>query len=100
MLSRQATSCTARRPPNHWLSFHLYPDASGISVRIVRALSAHTTPSPQLPHPAPEAGPLRATALHHLMHLATTLTEAVGVQDVVERVADQVLPSSAPKPSP
>jgi hypothetical protein len=31
--------------------------------------------------------------LYHLMHLASTLTEAVGVQDVVEQTADQLLPA-------
>lgn len=36
---------------------------------------------------------MRATVLYHLMHLAATLTEAVGVRDVVDQVADQVLPA-------
>ncbi|MFF3504405.1 SpoIIE family protein phosphatase [Streptomyces sp. NPDC003247] len=92
-LSRRPTSFTARRPPDHWLSFHLYPDASGISVRIVPSASPHAWPPPRLVHPAPAVEPGRGTALFHLMHLATTLTEAVGAQDVVERVADQVLPA-------
>lgn len=93
VLSRRPTSFAARRPPDQWLSFHLYPDASGISVRIVPTSSAHAQTPPRLLHPAPAAGPGRATALYHLTHLATTLTEAVGVQDVVERVADQILPA-------
>ncbi|MER6427683.1 SpoIIE family protein phosphatase [Streptomyces sp900105245] len=92
-LSRQPTSFTARRPPDQWLSFHLYPDASGISVRVVPTHSGGTVVPPHLLHPAPAAGPGRATALYHLMHLAATLTEAVGVRDVVEKVADQVLPA-------
>ncbi|POX62051.1 PAS sensor protein [Streptomyces sp. Ru62] len=94
VLSRRPTSFTARRPPDQWLSFHLYPDASGISVRIVPTSSADAAVlPPHLLHPAPPADPGRATALYHLMHLAATLTEAVGVQDVVERVADQILPA-------
>lgn len=93
VLSRRPTSFTARRPPDQWLSFHLYPDASGISVRIVPTSSADAVPPPHLLHPAPAAEPGRATALYHLMHLAATLTEAVGVQDVVERVGDQILPA-------
>ncbi|MFG2635939.1 SpoIIE family protein phosphatase [Streptomyces sp. NPDC048362] len=92
-LSRRPTSFTARRPPDQWLSFHLYPDASGISVRIVPTPSADAEDPPRLLHPAPAAEPGRAAALHHLMHLAATLTEAVGVRDVVERVADQILPA-------
>ncbi|WP_225822413.1 SpoIIE family protein phosphatase [Streptomyces naphthomycinicus] len=93
VLSRRPTSFTARRPPDQWLSFHLYPDASGISVRIVPASSADAVAPPHLVYPAPAAEPGRATALYHLMHLAATLTEAVGVQDVVDRVAGQVLPA-------
>ncbi|WP_443055174.1 SpoIIE family protein phosphatase [Streptomyces sp. NBC_00704] len=90
-LSREPTSFTARRPPDHWLSFHLYPDATGISVRVVPAEAAHTADPPRLVHPAPPVEPGRATALYALTHVAVALTEAVGVSDVVERVADQVL---------
>jgi GAF domain-containing protein len=92
-LSRLPTSFTARRPPDHWLSFHLYPDASGISVRIVPTSSDRAVPPPHLLHPAPAVEPGRTAALYHLMHLAATLAEAVGVRDVAERVADQVLPA-------
>ncbi|MEH0474225.1 SpoIIE family protein phosphatase [Streptomyces sp. B21-097] len=90
-LSREPTSFTGRRPPDHWLSFHLYPDATGISVRVVPAEPTHTSRPPRLVHPAPPAEPGRATALYALTHLAVALTEAVGVSDVVDRVADQVL---------
>ncbi|MFD9391704.1 SpoIIE family protein phosphatase [Streptomyces sp. NPDC060000] len=89
-LSRRPTSFSTLRPPDHWLSFHLYPDAIGISVRIVRTPPAHTPDPPLLVHPAPPAEPGRATALYALTHLAVALTEAVGVSDVVERVADEV----------
>ncbi|MEU1193466.1 SpoIIE family protein phosphatase [Streptomyces sp. NPDC005859] len=90
-LSRRPTSFTTLRPPDHWLSFHLYPDATGISVRIVRAPPVHSADPPLLVSPAPPAEPGRATALYALTHLAVALTEAVGVSDVVDRVADQVL---------
>ncbi|WP_340384586.1 SpoIIE family protein phosphatase [Streptomyces sp. SS7] len=96
VLSREPTSFTALRPPDGWLSFRLDPDASGVSVHITPAHSAHTlAPVVEPPHapPAPGATPGRAVTLYHLMHLAATLTEAVGVQDVVDQVADQVLPA-------
>ncbi|MFF8831008.1 SpoIIE family protein phosphatase [Streptomyces sp. NPDC015131] len=41
----------------------------------------------------PPALPSRATSLYHLMHLAATLTEAAGVQDVVDQAADQITPA-------
>ncbi|MYR44757.1 GAF domain-containing protein, partial [Streptomyces sp. SID5910] len=90
LVSRQPQAFTALRPPDVWLSFELYPDSSGISVRITRGEPAEDAPaSPSVP----SAGPSRATVLYHLMHLAATLTEAVGVQDVVEQTADQLLPA-------
>ncbi len=77
------------RPPGTWLSFELYPDRSGISVRIDRADEDEDTHAIAVT----AQGPGRATVLYHLMHLATTLTEAVGVQDVVDQTADQLLPA-------
>ncbi|WP_371573875.1 SpoIIE family protein phosphatase [Streptomyces sp. NBC_01314] len=96
MLSREPVSFIALRPPDRWLSFSLVPDASGINVRIAPTHSAHAhapVTAPQRSRPSSPVAPVRATVLYHLMHLAATLTEAVGVRDVVDQVADQVLPA-------
>ncbi|MDT3396454.1 SpoIIE family protein phosphatase [Streptomyces sp. B1866] len=134
VISHQPTSFTAMCPPDRWLSFQLYPDVSGVSVRITPVPLAHPAahPTPALHGPAalagpprgrtppgrtalspgaspegaapapgragpraaePPAGPARAGALYLLTHLAATLTEAVGVRDVVEQVAEQVTPA-------
>ncbi|MFJ8108191.1 SpoIIE family protein phosphatase [Streptomyces sp. NPDC096132] len=96
VLSREPMSFTALRPPDRWLSFRLDPDASGVSVHITPTPSAHTRApavDPPRPHPESPATTGRAVTLYHLMHLAATLTEAVGVRDVVEQVADQLLPA-------
>ncbi|MVO85352.1 SpoIIE family protein phosphatase [Streptomyces sp. p1417] len=92
VLSRSPVSFTACRPPDGWLDIHLYPDASGISVRVV--------PTGTRPPPAPAPGapprtvtPARAGRLYQLTHLAAALTEVVGVQDVVDLVADQIMPA-------
>ncbi|MGP2438380.1 SpoIIE family protein phosphatase [Streptomyces sp. JW3] len=90
LVSRRPQAFTALRPPDAWLSFELYPDPSGISVRITRGAPA---PDVAASRPVTTAGPSRATVLYHLMHLASTLTEAVGVQDVVAQTADQLLPA-------
>ncbi|GGV81366.1 hypothetical protein GCM10010294_54880 [Streptomyces griseoloalbus] len=90
MVSRRPQSFTVLRPPDAWLSFELYPDASGISVRITGVDPSEGAPAPSS---VPAAGPSRATLLYHLMQLAATLTEAVGVQDVVDQTADQLLPA-------
>ncbi|CAL9655297.1 hypothetical protein SUDANB15_06742 [Streptomyces sp. enrichment culture] len=90
MVSRRPQAFTVLRPPDVWLSFELYPDPSGISVRIT---GADPSEGPPAPSSVPAAGPSRAIMLYHLMHLAATLTEAVGVQDVVDQAADQLLPA-------
>ncbi|MET9150382.1 SpoIIE family protein phosphatase [Streptomyces griseoflavus] len=88
MVSRRPQDFTVLRPPGTWLAFALYPDASGISVRITAAAPpGHAPASPSA------AGPSRATMLYHLMQLAATLTEAAGVQDVVDQTADRLLPA-------
>ncbi|MER8010832.1 SpoIIE family protein phosphatase [Streptomyces sp. NPDC094149] len=94
VVSRQPTSFTARRPPDTWLLFQLYPDESGISVHITPADRLPAATAPHLPQPAE---PIGATALYHLTHLATALAEAAGVHDVVELAADQIVPAFGPK---
>ncbi|MEU3252341.1 SpoIIE family protein phosphatase [Streptomyces sp. NPDC006997] len=104
VISREPVSFTACRPPDQWLEFHLFPDSSGISVRMApigvlpRLLTA--------PREAGEAArgvvgargtdaavPARAGQLYQLVHLASALTEVVGVQDVIELIADQIMPA-------
>ncbi|WP_443051076.1 SpoIIE family protein phosphatase [Streptomyces sp. JV185] len=93
VVSRQTTSFTARRPPDQWLSFQLHPDASGISIRIAPAPTARAENTPEARRAASPATPNRARYFYYLLHLAATLTEAVGVQDVVDRVPRQIMPA-------
>ncbi|MDX2644840.1 SpoIIE family protein phosphatase [Streptomyces sp. PA03-1a] len=90
MISRRPGSATALRPPDRWLTFELYPDGTGVSLRVTPAPTpeAADTPAAQLP-----AGPTpdRAIALYHLLHMSATLTEAVGTQDVIDLVVEQML---------
>ncbi|QTE02417.1 SpoIIE family protein phosphatase [Streptomyces cyanogenus] len=91
VISRAPVAFTACRPPDQWLEFHLYPDDSGISVRIV---STSEEPPPAPAHrSAGAAAPTRAGRLYQLTHLAATLSEVVGVQDVIDLVADQIMPA-------
>ncbi|MEV6836930.1 SpoIIE family protein phosphatase [Streptomyces sp. NPDC051133] len=91
VISREPVVFTACRPPDRWLDFHLYPDASGISVRVV---PSETEAPPALVERVPgNPVPPRAGRLHQLMHLAAALTEVVGVQDVIDLVADQIMPA-------
>ncbi|WP_372451905.1 SpoIIE family protein phosphatase [Streptomyces oryzae] len=95
MIARQPTTFTARRPPDTWLSFRLFPGAGGVSVHITLAA---TEGRPETAQGAPEGAerPAGATALYHLTHLAAVLSEAAGADEVVELVADQLVPAFGP----
>ncbi|MGI5289098.1 SpoIIE family protein phosphatase [Nonomuraea polychroma] len=90
VFSRQVTSFTARNPVGQLLSFRLFPGVSGITVRITPDSAGR-----DLLHRVPETGadrPTRVIALHEMLHLATTLARAVTAQEVIDLVADHVMP--------
>ncbi|WP_369381576.1 SpoIIE family protein phosphatase [Streptomyces sp. cg36] len=90
LLSQQITSFVALRPPGDWLSFRLYPSTTGLTVRITRArASSH----PGRPPRDPGEGPGRLVTISHVLSLASALTEAVGVRDVIDLVADEIMPA-------
>ncbi|MFD9516331.1 SpoIIE family protein phosphatase [Streptomyces sp. NPDC059979] len=97
VISRDPVAFTAPRPPDTYLRFELYPDASGISVRLTPAPNpmkgrTPTARTPQVTGGA-SSGTAQAGRLYQLLHLAAALTETVAVSDVVELVADQILPA-------
>ncbi|WP_431968272.1 SpoIIE family protein phosphatase [Actinacidiphila sp. bgisy160] len=93
VISKQTTAFTALRPPDQWLSFRLDPGLSGVSVTVTPSQRGRpaATDGPAVPPGA--HGPVGASAMYQLMYLAATLTEAVGVRDVVDQVADQLVPA-------
>ncbi|MFI9611802.1 SpoIIE family protein phosphatase [Streptomyces sp. NPDC052023] len=90
LLSQHATSFVAVRPPADWLSFRLYPSATGLSVRVSRARAVS-----EMSRAVPPSGdgPSRLVTISQVLSLAGALTEAVTVQDVVELVAQEVAPA-------
>ncbi|MDX3524672.1 SpoIIE family protein phosphatase [Streptomyces scabiei] len=88
LMSQQVTSFVALRPPSDWLSFRLYPGTNGLSVRISRARAVA-----EAEHAARVEEPGRLVTIHHVLALASALTEAVSVQDVVDLVADEIVPA-------
>ncbi|MEU9338798.1 SpoIIE family protein phosphatase [Streptomyces sp. NPDC048290] len=90
LISQQITSFVALRPPGDWLSFRLYPDRDGLSVRIgtARALA-----EPGRGGPDGGGTPPRLVTISQVLGLAGALTEAASVQDVVQLVADEVAPA-------
>jgi serine phosphatase RsbU (regulator of sigma subunit) len=83
-------SFTALRPPDRWLTFQLYPDTSGISVRVVPS-GEHTEEQPPVAARPPAAAP--TGRLYQLVHLAAALTETVTVRGLVTLIAHQILPA-------
>ncbi|MFF1485995.1 SpoIIE family protein phosphatase [Streptomyces sp. NPDC058319] len=94
-MSRQPAAFTVLRPPDRWLRFQLYPDASGITARVTEAGPEPRPPEPRPPQPferlRPRA-PDRLAGVYHVLHLVGALADATGVRDVVRLVAEEMLP--------
>jgi PAS domain-containing protein len=90
LFSQHTTSFTALRPPGEWLSFRLYPSRTGLSVRISRARGVSR---PGRPVPSAAETPSRLVSISKVVSLTGALSEAVGVQDVVQLVADEIAPT-------
>ncbi|MER6472602.1 PP2C family protein-serine/threonine phosphatase [Streptomyces collinus] len=91
VISRVPFSFDALRPPDQWLTFRLYPDSSGISVRVTRRDDQRAADSAPATPARPSAAP--TGRLYQLVHLAAALTETVTVRDLVALLADQILPA-------
>ncbi|GHF48635.1 hypothetical protein GCM10010218_32650 [Streptomyces mashuensis] len=88
--SREPSTLTVLRPPDRWLDLRIYPDESGITLLITPHASEGGPPRPA---GLPYAGTTSEAGIYPLMRLAAALTETVRVQDVVDQVAHQVLPT-------
>ncbi|MFF5370260.1 SpoIIE family protein phosphatase [Streptomyces sp. NPDC013187] len=90
IISRAPVSFTALRPPDQPLTFQLYPDSSGISIRVLpnAEQAAHAPPTGARPSAGAPTG-----RLYQLVHLAAALTESVTVRDLVALLAHQILPA-------
>ena len=92
-ISRRSTSVTVERPGHQQLDVGFHPDSTGVSLRLTPADGA--APADRRPHEhlAEADRPSRAGSLYDVIHLAASLTEAVGVQDVVELASDRIMPA-------
>ncbi|MCX4825389.1 SpoIIE family protein phosphatase [Streptomyces sp. NBC_01142] len=89
LISQDTTSFVALRPPQEWLMFRLHPSRSGVSVHITPARGTVQ----DIPSDVPSEPPARLVAISHLLNLASALTEAVGVSDVIDLVAGEIMPA-------
>ncbi|MCG6498280.1 SpoIIE family protein phosphatase [Kitasatospora sp. A2-31] len=93
MLSQQPTAFLAARPPDDWFAFSLYPDAHGVTGRVVAAEPPPgRTGKPTEPEPDLGARP-GVGGMYHLLQLASALSEAVTVREVCRAVEEQILPA-------
>ncbi|MET7287927.1 SpoIIE family protein phosphatase [Streptomyces sp. NPDC005573] len=90
LISQRVTTFVALRPPDEWISFRMYPSTTGLSVRVAR-IRAVTELRQEAERTG--AGPARLVTISQVLNLAGALTEAVGVEDVVQLVADEVVPA-------
>ncbi|MFE6287102.1 SpoIIE family protein phosphatase [Streptomyces sp. NPDC057877] len=90
LFSQHVTSFVALRPPGDWLSFRLYPSTTGLSVRISRARAVAEMARAG---PRPGDAPSRLVTMSQVLSMAGALTQAVGVRDVVQLVADEIAPA-------
>ncbi|MFS4094107.1 SpoIIE family protein phosphatase, partial [Streptomyces sp. AF1A] len=93
VVSRKPSRYTVLHASDRWLTFELYPDGSGVSVRI-----STTGPGgvPQEVPPdagPPQAEPIALSEVYRVLHLAAALSEAAGVGDVVDLVTEEMLPA-------
>ncbi|TYB65388.1 SpoIIE family protein phosphatase [Nonomuraea sp. PA05] len=85
IVSHRVTRFTARHPDGRYLSMECLPGVPGVTLRI-RPATTHEIPA------GGAAGRPPLIGLHEMLHLATCLAQAVTAQDVVDLVADHVLP--------
>ncbi|MDX2933844.1 SpoIIE family protein phosphatase [Streptomyces ipomoeae] len=90
LMSQHVTSFVALKPPKAWLSFRLYPGTNGLSVRIAPARAVAEMEGDTRRE---GDGSGRLITITHVLGLASALTEAVSVQDVVELVANETAPA-------
>jgi GAF domain-containing protein len=92
LISQHVTSFVALRPPGDWLSFRLYPSTTGLSVRISRARSVAEMGRVESRYGDDSTTP-RLVTISQVLSLAGALTQAAGVDDVVQLVADEIVPA-------
>ncbi|MER6978537.1 SpoIIE family protein phosphatase [Streptomyces carpinensis] len=96
VLSRKPARFTAMLPPDRWLAFELYPDGSGVSIRIsptAACRASQATPAEPAGKETFQGEPIPLGEVYQVLHLAAALSEAVGVGDVVDLITEEMLPA-------
>ncbi|MEU6721355.1 SpoIIE family protein phosphatase [Nonomuraea sp. NPDC046802] len=86
------SSCSARSPEGHTVELHLYPEPSGLTLRITPLEADRLTPWHTHELVEGRGGLPRAHASFNFLQLAAALTRALNVDEIIDLVADHVLP--------
>ncbi|WP_237106488.1 SpoIIE family protein phosphatase [Nonomuraea sp. MG754425] len=89
IVGHQTTRFTARHPDGRRLSFQCYPSLPGVTLRITQEGTTDT--GAETATGATDGRP-RVIGLHDVLHLAAALAQATTAQDVLDLVADHVMP--------
>ncbi|WP_189953530.1 SpoIIE family protein phosphatase [Streptomyces roseolus] len=96
VFGREPVGYTAQGPSDRWFDIRLYPGDSGITAFLSPSLRGPAADAPP-PHVTAASAPSPQTPgtgrIHQLLHLAAALSQTVTVADVVDTVADQILPA-------
>jgi GAF domain-containing protein len=91
IFGHQVTMFTAERPDGQWLAFHLFPTPSGLSARITPSTMARD-PGHVLPDPVATGERRAGVAPFEMLQLSAALSQAATAQEVIDLVADLVMP--------
>ncbi|WP_370102813.1 SpoIIE family protein phosphatase [Streptacidiphilus sp. MAP12-20] len=95
LISQQPSTLTVEHPGHQWLTLRLYPSPDGITVHITPGLGpSHPEPdTPQLESSLEPKAPSSLVTIANVLTLASAMTETVSVQDVIDLVAGQIVPT-------
>ncbi|MEQ4722170.1 SpoIIE family protein phosphatase [Nonomuraea sp. B19D2] len=90
VIGQQMTSCATRCPDGRVVEFRIYPDPSGISLRVA-PLDVDNPAHMNEPESGREAL-TRAEVFYSFLPLAVALTRVLNIPEIIDLVADHVMP--------
>ncbi|MEV4111276.1 SpoIIE family protein phosphatase [Nonomuraea sp. NPDC049695] len=92
VVSQQTTSCVVRCPDGRMVEFRMYPDPSGMSLRVAPLDVDQVGPAHMSEPESDRAAQTRAEVFYSFLPLAVALTRALNVPEIIDLVADHVMP--------
>ncbi|MET7318697.1 SpoIIE family protein phosphatase [Streptomyces thermoviolaceus] len=92
LFSRLPARFSARSPDGRWLTFVLYADGRGITLRILPEDLPRKEREVEVAQASPAGAPVRAGTLFHLLHMTSALTEALSLKEVTDSLSEQMMP--------